>query len=99
MFGISSLELLIILLVGLMVLGPERLPKVMRVITRLMSEFRKITTELQRAVNLEAHLLEHNEKSRKGPAPVRKDTRPAAPEQTAEATRNDAASASGEKNA
>lgn len=61
MFGISSVELIIILLIGVVVLGPERLPKVIRTATKWMSQFRRITTELQRTINAEAYLLEHNE--------------------------------------
>ena len=60
MFGISSLELLVILLVAVVVLGPERLPKIMLKVAKVLSEFRKISTELQRTVNAEIHLQEHN---------------------------------------
>ncbi|MDR2504078.1 MAG: twin-arginine translocase TatA/TatE family subunit, partial [Deltaproteobacteria bacterium] len=60
MFGISSFELLVILLVGVIVLGPERLPKILRLASRAASELRRLTTDLQRSINLEAHLHEHN---------------------------------------
>lgn len=61
MFGISSFEFLVILLIAVVVLGPERLPKIMLKVTKIISEFRKISTDLQRTVNAEIHLHEHNE--------------------------------------
>lgn len=61
MFGISSVELLVVLLIGVVVLGPERLPQVVRTVTKWMSQIRRFSTELQRTINAEAHLLEHNE--------------------------------------
>lgn len=60
MFGISPFELLIILLVGVMVLGPEKLPKVMRTVTKWLSEFRRISTDVQRTINAEINLEEIN---------------------------------------
>ncbi len=80
MFGISSIELIIILLIGVVVLGPERLPQVIRTVTKWMSQFRRITTELQRTINAEVHLQEHNtlkkeaEKELFGSKPKRKKT-------------------------
>lgn len=61
MFGISSVEFLVIMVIGVIVLGPERLPKVMRMFTKVMSEFRRITTDLQRAVHAEVRFNEHEE--------------------------------------
>lgn len=60
MFGLGGMEILVILLVGVVVLGPERLPKVMRSFTKLMSEFRRISTDLQRTINSELNLEEYN---------------------------------------
>ncbi len=53
MFGIGSTELLVIVVVAVLVLGPEHLPRVVRTLTKVMSDFRRISTEFQRAVNLE----------------------------------------------
>ena len=58
MFGISSFEFLVILVVGLLVLGPERLPKLLRLAARAASELRRVTVDLQRSINLDAHLNE-----------------------------------------
>lgn len=55
MFGIGTTEFLVILLVGVLVLGPEHLPKIMRTVTRVMSDFRRVSTDFQRTINLEVN--------------------------------------------
>lgn len=73
MFGLGGMEVLVILLVGVVVLGPERLPKVMRSVTKVMSEFRRISTDLQRTINSELSLEEYNRQQQLGVAkPVKK---------------------------
>ena len=64
MFGIGSMEVLVILVVALLVLGPQNLPKVARSVGRAMGEFRKVSTEFQRTLNTEAALAEQEEKRR-----------------------------------
>lgn len=56
MFGIGSAEFLLILIVALVVLGPDHLPKIVRTFSKVRSEFRKVSTDLQRAINVEAQL-------------------------------------------
>jgi len=46
MFGIGTPELLVIIVVALIVLGPERLPEVARMLGRAMAELRKATSGL-----------------------------------------------------
>lgn len=65
MFGLGGMEVLIILVVGVVVLGPERLPKVMRGFTKIMSEFRRVSTDLQRTINTEINIQEHNERQKR----------------------------------
>ena len=54
MFGIGTSEFLVILVVAVLVLGPEHLPRIMRTMTKVMSDFRRVSTDFQRTINLEA---------------------------------------------
>jgi len=75
-FGVGMPELLVILVVALIVLGPKRLPEIARSLGKGMAEFRKASSEFQRT--LSASLEE--------PPPAAPPRRPAAePEQVAEA--------------
>ena len=47
MFGIGTGELLLLLLIALIVLGPERMPKLARDLGRALAEFRKTSDELR----------------------------------------------------
>lgn len=47
MFGIGASELLVIFLVALLVLGPEKLPEAARTLAKLFGEFRKATDDLR----------------------------------------------------
>ncbi len=62
MFGIGSTELLVILLVALIVLGPKSLAGVSRSLGRAMGEFRKVSNDFQRTLNVEAAREEAREK-------------------------------------
>jgi TatA/E family protein of Tat protein translocase len=50
MFGIGAPELLIILVVALLVLGPKRLPEMARSLGRGMAEFRRASNEFTRTL-------------------------------------------------
>ena len=65
MFGIGSTELLVILVVALLVLGPKNLPKIAQTLGRAMGEFRKVSTEFQRTLNTEIAFEEEKEKLKK----------------------------------
>lgn len=54
MFGIGSTELLVILVVALIVLGPRSLASVSRSLGKAMGEFRRVSTDFQRSLNVEA---------------------------------------------
>lgn len=64
MFGIGSSELLVILLVALLVLGPSQLPRIAKTLGKAMGEFRRVSTDFQRTLNLEAEKEEHEERKR-----------------------------------
>ena len=62
MFGIGSMELLVILVVALLVLGPKNLPKIAHTIGRAMGEFRRVSTEFQRTLNTEIAIDDEKQK-------------------------------------
>ena len=52
MFNLGGMEILVIVVVALLVLGPEKLPKVMRTIGKMVGDLRRASTEFQRSVSL-----------------------------------------------
>ena len=64
MFGIGSSELLVILIVAFLVLGPSHLPKIAKTLGKAMGEFRRVSTEFQRTLNMEVEKEEHEERKR-----------------------------------
>ena len=51
MFDIGILELFLVLVIGLVVLGPERLPEVVKSVTRSMKWIKKIITSTKEEVS------------------------------------------------
>lgn len=47
MFGIGMTELMVVLVVALLVLGPKRLPEIARSLGRGMAEFRRASSDLR----------------------------------------------------
>ncbi len=64
MFGIGSTELLVIFLVALVVLGPKSLPGIAKTLGKVMGEFRRVTTEFQRTMNVEVAQEEHEKRKK-----------------------------------
>lgn len=89
MFGIGSTELLVILIVALLVLGPKKLPKIAHTLGRAMGEFRRVSTDFQRTLNTEIAFEEEAEK--KKAAKARKEAQAEAPASPAEASHSVAA--------
>ncbi len=63
MFGIGSTELLLILVVALIVLGPSKLPDVAKSLGRALGEFRRVTTDVKRTIEMEAEAAEQKAKA------------------------------------
>jgi len=58
MFGVGTSELLIIFLVALLVIGPSKLPEVARALGKALAEFRKVSTDVKRQIDLEVQLAD-----------------------------------------
>ena len=48
MFGIGMTELLVILVIGLLVIGPKKLPELARSLGKGLAEFRRASTDMRR---------------------------------------------------
>jgi len=64
MFGIGSTELLVILVVALIVLGPRNLPKIANTLGRAMGQFQRASRDFQRSINTEIAFEEKQEKKK-----------------------------------
>ena len=71
MFGIGMTELMVIFVIGLLVLGPKRLPELARSLGRTLAEFRRASTDLRHEfldVNERVHLDPPDESASPGDA-------------------------------
>lgn len=58
MFGIGMPELILIAVVALIVLGPQKLPDLAKSLGRAVREFRKATSELKETLSVDSELSE-----------------------------------------
>ena len=61
MFGIGMPEMLVILALALIVIGPKKLPDLAKSLGRAMREFKKATSEFKETIQLEGELSEVKE--------------------------------------
>ena len=58
MFGIGMPEMLLILAVALIVIGPKKLPDLAKSLGKAMGEFKKATSEIKQSIGVDADLKE-----------------------------------------
>lgn len=76
MFGIGIPELLVILVVALIVLGPQRLPEVARALGKGLAELRRATSGLSEELREATRFLDEEERSGRRPKPKQPVQRP-----------------------
>ncbi len=82
MFGIGMPELLLILALALIVIGPKKLPDIAKALGRGLGEFRKATEEFKNTINTEAQTNEAREQIEKAGKLTPPGAETVTPEQT-----------------
>lgn len=76
LFGIGPMEAALILVVALILVGPERLPEMMRNVSRVLTELRRTANQLTSEVMRD---LDEAARQREEPPPARLPPPPAVP--------------------
>lgn len=85
MFGIGTTELVVILLVALVILGPKKLPEIARALGKGLGEFKRVSSDLQRTVNYEIEREEQAQRKKQTEAEMAEKEKKKAQEAEAQA--------------
>ncbi|NJB67388.1 sec-independent protein translocase protein TatB [Desulfobaculum xiamenense] len=71
MFGIGSTELLLILGIALLVIGPKKLPQMARSLGKAMGEFKRVSSDVKRTIDAEVDRVERQERQDRAKAELK----------------------------
>lgn len=63
MFGIGGFELFVIILFGLLIFGPDKMPQLGRTVGRTMRQFNKVQDDMKRVITAEMYSKDPNKDS------------------------------------
>jgi sec-independent protein translocase protein TatB len=66
MFGIGTTEVIVILVVALLVIGPSKLPDAARALGKGLAEFRRMSSDVKKTLDMESRLSENGESKPSG---------------------------------
>lgn len=78
MFGIGSTELLVILVVALIVIGPSKLPDLMKTLGKGMAEFRRMSSDVKSTLEAEVDRADREQKQAEAQKQLHPENAPAA---------------------
>ena len=91
MFGIGSTELLVILVVALIVIGPSKLPDLMKTLGKGMAEFRRMSSDVKSTFEAEVERADREHKQAEAKKELYPETPEAAPSAQAQPAQAEAA--------
>lgn len=91
MFGLGMPELLLILAIALIVIGPQKLPEVAKTLGRAMGEFKRSAQDLKNSIDIETTVKDVKpvkKKLKEGTKDITEDDPKSKPQQTSTETGN-----------